>query len=70
MVQYFTIAEVSERLSIARSTIYHNGPVNYGGIKVGGSWRFPEDKIGIGPDVKPKPINAGYTRRFGKRKTG
>lgn len=66
-MQYCTITEVAKRLSIAKTTIYHNGPSNYGGIKIGGAWRFPEDKIGINVEVKPKQINTGYTRRFGKK---
>lgn len=65
-MQYCTITEVAKRLSIAKTTIYHNGPVNYGGIKIGGAWRFPEDKIGISPEVKPNQVNAIYARRFGK----
>ena len=66
-MQYYTIAEVAKRLNIAKTTIYHNGPPNYGGVKIGGAWRFPEDKIGIGPEVKLKQVNTGYTRRFGKK---
>lgn len=68
-MQFFTITEVAKRLNIAKSTIYHNGPLNYGGIKIGGAWRFPEDKIGTGPEANPKPINTGYVRRFGKNKS-
>ena len=66
-MQFHTIAEVAKMLNIAKTTIYHNGPSNYGGIKIGGAWRFPEDKIGIGPDAKSKQINTGYVRRFGKK---
>jgi hypothetical protein len=67
-MQYLTVAEVAERLSVAKSTIYHNGPANYGGVKIGGAWRFPEDKIGVGPEAKAKQINTGYVRRFGKKR--
>ena len=66
-MQFRTIAEVAKMLNIAKTTIYHNGPPNYGGIKIGGAWRFPEDKIGIGSEAKPKQINTGYVRRFGKK---
>ena len=66
-MQFCTIAEVAKMLNIAKTTIYHNGPSNYGGIKIGEAWRFPEDKIGIGPEVKPRQINTGYVRRFGKK---
>jgi len=68
-MQYYTLSQVAKKLNIGKSTIYHNGPLNYGGIKIGGSWRFPEDKIGIGPDADTKQINSGYVRRFGKSKT-
>jgi hypothetical protein len=66
-MQYHTIAEVAKMLNISKSTIYHNGPASYGGIKIGGAWRFPADKIGLSFEPKPK-INTGYTRRFGKKK--
>lgn len=65
-MQYYTLSEVAKILNVGKSTIYHNGPANYGGIKIGSSWRFPEDKIGIGPENKSKEINTGYKRRFGK----
>lgn len=68
-MQYYTLSQVAEKLNIGKSTIYHNGPPNYGGVKIGGAWRFPEDKIGIGPDANPKQINLGYVRRFGKSKS-
>jgi excisionase family DNA binding protein len=64
--RYYTISEVAKRLNIGKSTIYHNGPASYGGVKIGGSWRFPEDRIGVGPEAAPKQVNAGYVRRFGK----
>ncbi|HHV63854.1 MAG TPA: helix-turn-helix domain-containing protein [Peptococcaceae bacterium] len=68
-MNYLTVKEVSKKLNIGISTIYHNGPAKYGGIKIGGSWRFPEDKIGL-PFEPEKKINTGYMRRFGKKKAG
>ncbi|WP_088227859.1 helix-turn-helix domain-containing protein [Desulfosporosinus sp. FKB] len=65
-MRYYTLSEVAKIRNIGKSTIYHNGPKNYGGIKIGKSWRFPEDKIGTGPEDKPKQINVGYVRRFSK----
>lgn len=67
-MQFCTISEVAKMLNIAKTTIYHNGPSNYGGIKIGGAWRFPEDKIGIELETKPKQINSVYVRRFGKKR--
>lgn len=66
-MHFYTLSEVSEILNISQSTIYHNGPANYGGVKIGGTWRFPEDKIGVGAESKPKQINAGYKRKFSKK---
>ena len=66
-MKHLTLQEVAKLLQIAPSTIYHNGPALYGGVKIGGLWRFPEDKIGIPPEKpKAKEPNVGYVRRFGK----
>jgi len=66
MTEFLTIKEVSAALKISPRTIYNNGPAKYGGIKIGGSWRFPVNKIGT-PFQLEKQINQGYVRRFGKK---
>lgn len=68
MTKYLTIKEVAQILRISTCTIYHNGPALYGGVKIGGLWRFPTDKVGAAPEPKKKEINTGYIRRFGKNK--
>lgn len=70
MISYLTIKEVAQILRISEHTIYHNGPDLYGGVKIGGLWRFPSDKVGMAPEPKKKEINTGYTRRFGKKRAG
>lgn len=66
MLAYLTIQDVSQILQISKSTIYNNGPAQYGGIKIGGLWRFPDDKVGEACLPKPKESPGVYTRRFGK----
>ncbi|RNC29781.1 MAG: hypothetical protein AWM53_00399 [Candidatus Dichloromethanomonas elyunquensis] len=68
MIQYLTIQEAADRLRISKQTIYNKGPAMYGGQKIGGLWRFPEDKLGM-PQEKPKEEYSGYIRAFpNKRK--
>jgi hypothetical protein len=68
MTEFLTIREVSVILKISTQTIYNNGPAQYGGVKIGGFWRFPSVKIGIAPESIKREISSGYTRRFGKKK--
>lgn len=62
---YLTLREAAERLQIAPSTIYNNGPKYYGGQKIGGLWRFSEETLGsyIPKAKAPETVNT-YTRRF------